>query len=320
MSAATHVLALAGGVGGAKLACGLAAALPPADLTLVVNTGDDFEHLGLHVSPDIDSVTYAMAGLNDPVRGWGLAGETWNAMAAVTRLGGPDWFALGDHDLATHLLRSQRLRAGDTLSQVTADFARQLGISHCIVPMSDDPVRSVVETADGDLPFQDYFVRRRCGPAFRGIRFDGIADARPARGFLDALDNPRLRAVVLCPSNPLLSLRPILSLPGVDAHLRARGVPVVAVSPFVGGDAVKGPAAKILRELGVPVSPEGLLGCYDGLVDALVVDARDAAFAERANMPVLATDTLMRDRDDQVRLARETLAFVDTLPVRGTAA
>ncbi|WP_202842573.1 2-phospho-L-lactate transferase [Luteimonas saliphila] len=320
MSRDGHFLALAGGVGGAKLANGLTQVLAADALTIVVNTGDDFEHLGLHVSPDIDSVTYALAGLNDPVRGWGLAGESWNAMRAVARLGGPDWFALGDHDLATHLLRSQRLRAGETLSQVTAAFARRLGIGHRIVPMSDDPVRSVVDTDEGPLPFQDYFVRRRCEPAFRGIGFDGIADARPAVGFLDALADPQLRAIVLCPSNPLLSLRPILSLPGVDERLRARRVPVVAVSPFVGGDAVKGPAAKILRELGVPVTPEGLLSFYDGLVDALVVDACDADWASCSRLSALATDTLMRDPGDQARLAREVLAFIDDLPGRSAGA
>ncbi len=342
MSDHGHILALAGGVGGAKLASGLAAVLAPEALTIVVNTGDDFEHLGLRVSPDIDSVVYALAGLNDPVRGWGLADESWNAMRAVARLGGPDWFALGDQDLATHLLRTEHLRK-ETLSQVTADFARRLGIAHCIGPMSDDRVRSVIETDVGSLPFQDYFVRHRCSPRFLGIRFDGIDSARPAPGFDAVLDDSDLRAVVLCPSNPLLSLRPILSLPGVSERLWQRRVPVVAVSPFVGGEAVKGPAAKILRELGLPVTPEGLLACYDDfngvpripaaaadslaqtratlatkkkhrLIDALVVDRSDADFAARSGATAVhVTDTLMHSVDDQARLAREVLAFVQRL-------
>lgn len=333
MNTRGHILALAGGVGGAKLANGLAAVLAPEALTIVVNTGDDFEHLGLHISPDLDSVMYALAGLNDPVRGWGLADESWNAMRALARLGGPDWFALGDQDIATHLLRSLRLRE-ETLSQVTADLARRLGIAHPIVPMSDDPVRSIVETDIGSLPFQDYFVRHRCTPRFLAIRFDDIDRARPAPAFIAALDDPDLRAIVLCPSNPLLSLRPILSLPGIIERLHERCVPVVAVSPFVGREAVKGPAAKILRELGLSTTPEGLLACYDNLgdadalasaqaarddkkhpiLDALVVDRSDADFAARAGaIAVHVTDTLMRDPDDQARLARETLAFVDRL-------
>lgn len=341
MNTSGHILALAGGVGGAKLASGLAAVLAPKALTIVVNTGDDFEHLGLYISPDVDSVVYALAGLNDPVRGWGLANETWNAMSAIARLGGPDWFALGDQDIATHLLRTLHLRTR-TLSEITADFARRLGIVHRIVPMSDDPVRSIIETDIGPLPFQDYFVRHRCAPRFIAIRYDGIDRARPARDFIAALEDPDLRAIVLCPSNPLLSLRPILSLPGIIERLQRRRVPVVAISPFIGRDAIKGPAAKILRELGLSPTPEGLLACYASfeqsrsgrvghaevlqsastarnhgerpLIDGLVVDRSDADFVTRAGtVAIHVTDTLMRNRDDQIRVARETLAFIDRL-------
>jgi len=308
-----HVLALAGGVGGAKFANGLSACLNAAALTIVVNTGDDFEHLGLHVSPDIDSVLYALAGLNDPVRGWGLAGETWQAMHALSRLGAPDWFALGDQDLATHLIRSERLRAGDSLSTVTAMLAARLGLTHRIVPMSDDPVRSIIHTDEGKLPFQEYFVRRHCEPVFAGIEFEGIERARLAPGFVEALDHPQLCAIILCPSNPLLSLRPMLSLPRIRQRLRATRVPIVAVSPFIGGNAVKGPAAKIFAELGIQATPEGLISCYDGLIDALVIDHRDGECAAQCPCPVLVTDTLMRNAADQTRLAREVLEFASRL-------
>jgi len=313
-----HILALAGGVGGAKFANGLAACLPVDALTIVVNTGDDFEHLGLHISPDIDSVLYALAGLNDPVRGWGLAGETWQAMHALARLGAPDWFALGDQDLATHLVRSERLRAGESLSTVTAMLAARLGIAQRIVPMSDDPIRSMIHTDEGILPFQEYFVRRRCEPVFQSIEFAGIDSARPAPGLMAALDDPHLHAILLCPSNPVLSLRPILSLPGIAQHLRARRVPVVAVSPLIGGHALKGPTAKILTELGIPVTPGGLLACYDGLIDALVIDRRDGEYAASLPCPALVTDTLMRDVAGQARLAREVLEFAAHLPPERT--
>jgi len=298
-----HILALAGGVGGARLANGLSACLPADALTIVVNTGDDFEHLGLHISP-------ALAGLNDPVRGWGLASETWQALHALTRLGAPDWFALGDQDLATQLIRSERLRAGDSLSSVTAMLAARLGLAQRIVPMSDDPVRSLIHTDEGVLPFQEYFVRRRCEPVFQSIELDGIDSAHPAPGFSAALDDPKLRATILCPSNPLLSLRPMLSLPGIRQRLRARQVPIVAVSPFIGRKAVKGPAAKIFDELGIQATPEGLLSCYDGLIDALVIDHHDGECAAQLPCPVLVTDTLMQGAADQARLAREVLEFV----------
>lgn len=310
------ILALAGGVGGARLASGLARCLEPGALTVVVNTGDDFELHGLHIAPDLDTVMYTLAGVNDAARGWGLAGETWAMLGAMKRLGGADWFMLGDQDIATHVLRTERLRS-ESLSTVTRDFCARLGIRQQVVPMTDQPVRTMVLTDAGRLPFQDYFVRRRCEPKFTGIEFDGIEAAKPSEGFLAALEDPALAAVVICPSNPLLSIRPIVSLPGVMDRLMSKHVPVVAVSPFIGGKAVKGPAAKIMQELGLPATPAGLLSCYGELVDAIVIDHADAdstPFDPRIR--TLVTDTLMRDAADQARLAGELVAFIqrDLLP------
>ena len=308
-----RILALAGGVGGARLANGLVRHLEPDALTIVVNTGDDFELHGLHIAPDLDTVVYTLAGLNDAARGWGMAGETWAMMGALRRLGAEDWFALGDQDVATHVLRTERLKT-QTLSEVTTGLCSRLGVRHRVVPMSDDPVRTVVVTEEGRLPFQEYFVRRRCGPRFIGVDFRGASSAQPSAGFLAALNDPALAAIVICPSNPLLSIRPITSLPTIAERLAQRRVPVIAVSPFIGNQAVKGPAAKILREIGLAPTPAGLLSCYGGLLDALVIDHADAGSAVpggRVRMHV--TDTLMRDTADQARLAAEVLAFAGRL-------
>ncbi|MBB5708156.1 2-phospho-L-lactate transferase [Sphingopyxis panaciterrulae] len=302
------IVALAGGVGGAKLAAGLAAILPPGNLTVVVNTGDDFVHLGLAISPDIDTVTYTLAGLNDRTQGWGLADESWHFMSALERLGGAQWFRLGDNDLATHVERTRRLRR-ETLSAITADFAKRLGIRQHIIPMSDDRVSTMVDTDEGELAFQDYFVRRRCEPRFRGIRFDGLGDALPSTGLIAALEDPALEAIVICPSNPLLSIEPILALAGVDKALRHRSVPLIAVSPFIGGEAVKGPAAKIMRELGLVPTPAAVAARYDGLLDGLVIDHADAAASAPEGLRLLVTDSLMRDAPDQARLAQEVIQF-----------
>lgn len=298
-------LALAGGVGGARFANGLAACLPPEALTIAVNTGDDFEHMGLSVSPDIDTVMYTLAGINNATPGWGVAGETWNAMHSLKRLGGPDWFQLGDHDIATHILRTLRLKT-ETLSQITADFSRRLGVGPSIAPMSDDPVRSMVHTDEGVLPFQDYFVRRQCAPRFLKLELAGIEAAKPSESLIAALTDERLGAVIFCPSNPVLSLQPILSLSGVRDLLDRCGAPVIAVSPFIGGKAVKGPAGKIMAELGLPASIDGLRAAYGDLVDAYVVDEADG---EAAGPDDLVTDTLMRNAADQARLAAEVIAF-----------
>lgn len=306
------ILALAGGVGGARLANGLAGISPPGELAVVVNTADDFEHLGLRISPDLDTVTYTLSGRNNRELGWGLAGESWAFLDMLGELGGEDWFRLGDRDMAVHVLRTSLLR-DSTLSAVTADFTRKLGIPHPIIPMSDDPVRSMVMTDRGELPFQHYFVRYQCSPRFCSIRFEGIGQARPSEGFLAALDNPGLEAIVICPSNPVLSIDPILALPGIRARLERCEAPIVAVSPFIGGKAVKGPAGKIMEELGLPATADTLIGHYGGLLDGLVINRGDGADAPRGRPAILATDTLMRDDADQARLAGEVLAFARRL-------
>jgi LPPG:FO 2-phospho-L-lactate transferase len=305
------ILALAGGVGGAKLANGLSQSLGH-QLVVAVNTGDDFEHLGLHVSPDLDTVMYTLAGLNNPETGWGRAGETWQFMRALRALGGETWFNLGDLDLATHVERTRRLKAGETLSAITADFCAKLGIAARVVPMADAPVRTMVRAEDGWLPFQDYFVRLRCAPVVSGFRFDGVERAAPSAGLRAALADPDLRAIVVCPSNPFVSVDPILAVPGVRAALAARTVPLVAVSPIVGGKAIKGPALKMMQELRLDPSALGIARHYGALLDGFVIDAQDAAL-ERAvaalGPKVLVTDTIMTDVPAQARLAAAVLAF-----------
>jgi LPPG:FO 2-phospho-L-lactate transferase len=306
-----RVVALAGGVGGAKLADGLARLLGER-LTVVVNTGDDFEHLGLPISPDLDTVMYTLAGIANPETGWGIAGETWNFMAQIERLGGPAWFRLGDRDLATHALRARRLKAGGTLTAVTAELCKALGVASTLLPMSDDPVRTRVETGDGELPFQDYFVRLRCAVPVRGLRCVGTDQAalNPA---LAQVSQAGLNAIIICPSNPYLSIDPILAVCGMRDWIAAQGAPVVAVSPIVAGAAVKGPAAKIMGELGVPASAAAIARHYAGLIDALVIDDADAALAgeiESAGVAARIAPSVMRGTDDRVALARACLAFV----------
>jgi len=303
------VLALAGGVGGAKLAEGLAAILPPGELTVAVNVGDDFEHLGLHVSPDIDTVTYTLSGLSNKEQGWGLEGETWNFITAIERLGGESWFRLGDKDIATHVERTRRLKS-EPLSAITADFARRLGIKQKIVPVSDDRARTMVRTDQGLLAFQDYFVRLRCAPRVEKLEFPGIETAKPSAGLLAALSAPDLEAIVVCPSNPFLSILPILSIPGIRLALEQRNAPLVAVSPIIGGEAVKGPAAKIMGELGHTVSSVGVAGFYGTLLDGLMIDKVDAHLApEIDGAEVLVGDSMMRNSEDRRRVATEVLAF-----------
>lgn len=314
-----HVVALCGGVGGVKLALGLYRVLDPGQLSVIVNTGDDFDHLGLHISPDLDTVLYTLGGIADHDRGWGRAGETWNFMDALGRLGGETWFQLGDRDLAMHVTRTQWLRNGGTLSEFTNQAARMLGISARILPMSDDRVRTIVVTAEGDLPFQHYFVGRRCEPAVKAIRFENAAKAVPAPGVSDLLLEPGVRAIVICPSNPYLSIDPILAVPGIR-HALANAVPVIAVSPIVGGQAVKGPTAKIMHELGIGVNTQAIAAHYRGLIDALVIDEADAAVQAKTDVPIMTTRTMMKTLGDRERLAYDVVSFAEQISPRRKAA
>jgi LPPG:FO 2-phospho-L-lactate transferase len=310
------VLALSGGVGGAKLALGLARVLPPGHLTVVANTGDDFEHLGLHVAPDLDTVTYALAGLDNPQTGWGRRDETWSFMAALAELGGETWFRLGDRDLAMHVERTRRLKAGETLSQITADLARRLGIASRILPMTDDAVRTRVQTREGVLDFQRYFVGLQCAPEVTGFLFDGAERAVPQPDLIAALRDAGLRAVVICPSNPFISIDPILALPGLRAALAATAAPVIAVSPIIAGRAVKGPTAKMMAELGLTVDPATVAAHYRGIIDGYMMDDADSHMAAMLDLPVETARTLMQSRDDREALARAVLAFADRIAAR----
>ncbi len=304
-----RIVALAGGVGGAKLAHGLSLVLPAHDLTVIVNTGDDFEHFGLHVAPDLDTVCYTLAGLANPDTGWGRSDETWHAITGVERLGGPAWFRLGDRDLGTHLERTRLLSAGVPLSEVTRRFCAAWGVGPVILPMSDQPVPTVVQSDEGDLAFQEYFVHRRCEPRVHGFEFRGLQGALPAPGVLAALE--AAEAVVICPSNPWVSIAPILSIPGIRQAIERR--PTVAVSPIIGGEAVRGPAAKMYAELGITPSAAAVAAHYQGIARGFVFDAADAELGpeiDRYMMWVLATQTLMRTTQDRQRLARDVIDFI----------
>jgi len=309
-----RVVALSGGIGGAKLALGLYRVLPPDTLTVIVNTGDDFEHLGLHICPDLDTTLYTLAGLANAELGWGRRDETWTFMQTLEALGGETWFRLGDADLALHVERTQRLKGGASLSAIAADLARRLGIEAAIVPVSDDPIRTRIATGDVELAFQDYFVRRRCAPRVQEITYQGAAAARLAPPALAALQSAALEAIIICPSNPYLSLDPLLAVPQLLPAVRAARVPVIAVTPLIGGEAVKGPTAKIMRELGIAPTPYAIAQHYEAWIDAFVLDRADAAQATAFDIPVHVTDTLMKSVGDRERLAREVLAFAATLP------
>lgn len=310
-----RIVALAGGVGGAKLAHGLAQILPPEDLTVIVNTGDDFEHYGLYICPDLDTVCYTLAGLANPETGWGRVNETWNAFENFSKLGGPDWFRLGDRDLGTHLERTRRLKAGDSLSQITKDFCKAWGIKHTVLPMSDQPVRTIVETEEGNLAFQEYFVHRRCEPRVKGFRFEGADQAEAVSGAREAMASAD--AVVICPSNPWVSIDPILRILSPLLSGERSGVRFVAVSPIIGGETVKGPAAKMYRELGIEPSALAVANHYRGLATGFVLDEIDAQLIESVgglNMRTLVTNTLMTGHDDRRRLANEVLNFIGEMP------
>ena len=310
-------LALSGGVGGAKLALGLVLALPdPARLMIAANTGDDFEHMGLSICPDIDTLMYTLAGLNNSETGWGRAGETDTFMNALAALGGETWFHLGDGDLATHLTRTHRLQKGEPLSDVTSALTRQLGIAAEIVPMTDDVVRTIVETDSGDLGLQPYFVREKCEPVVRGFRFEGCGDARPHARILERLADPDLGAIIICPSNPYISVDPILALPGLQNAIAESAAPVIAVSPIVGGQALKGPTAKMMRELGVAPSVTSVAAHYGDLLDGIVIDDADQSAAAGLidmGLDVVVTKTVMADLDDRVALANQVLGLAERL-------
>jgi LPPG:FO 2-phospho-L-lactate transferase len=305
------VVVLTGGVGGAKLVLGLVHILPAGEVTAIVNTGDDFTHLGLAISPDIDTLLYTLAGKANAAQGWGREGETWSFLAALRSLGGEDWFALGDGDLALHVLRTARRAAGEPLSAIIADFARAWGIGAAILPMSDDPVATVVETGEGPLAFQRYFVERRCEPAVQSVRFERAGTARPASGVIEAIH--AADAILIAPSNPFLSIDPLLAVPGFRAALGEAHAPVVAVSPIIGGAAVKGPTAKLMRELGQEVSNASIAAHYHGLIDGLVIHSGDDA---PESVELAHTDTMMRDEQDKVRVAEKALALARSIASR----
>ena len=313
MSESRPVLALSGGVGGAKLALGLYRILPPDTLTIVANTGDDFEHLGLSISPDIDTLLYTLSGQSNAELGWGRQDETWTFMGALEKLGGETWFRLGDGDLATHVERTRRLAAGESLSAITDDFRRRFGIAVRLLPMSDDKVRTRLDTDRGKLDFQDYFVRLRCEPSVSRLEFAGSETARPHRDFLAALGDPGLRAVVICPSNPFISIDPILSIPGLREALRLCQAPVVAVSPIIGGKAVKGPTAKMMAELGLPVDAAAVAHHYRDILDLYIADESDRDAVAQLDLPIVLTQTLMATLEDREALARTVLDAADRI-------
>jgi LPPG:FO 2-phospho-L-lactate transferase len=308
----SSILALAGGVGGAKLALGLALVLPPGALTVVVNTGDDDAFHGMHVSPDLDTVMYTLAGMANRETGWGLSGETFRTLEAMEQYGAPTWFRLGDADLATHIRRTDLLRQGWSLSRVTHELCARLGVVPSVVPMSDDPVRTIVLTDEGELAFQEYFVHRRCEPRITGTRFEGADSARIAPAFARAMASTE--ALLFCPSNPLMSMGPILAVPGVREAIASFSGPRIAVSPIVGGQALRGPAAKMMAELGEQVSCVGVARRYQGLCDIMVIDDVDrmqAPAIEALGMAVHVTNTIMESEEDKKALALEVLAIVE---------
>lgn len=306
-------LAITGGVGGAKLALGLRHLLGPEELTFVVNTGDDFEHLGLHVSPDVDTLMYTLSGLANPATGWGRVDESWHFIETLRALGGEGWFNLGDRDLAVHVQRSALLRAGLTLTAVTQQLYTAHGIRHRALPMCDAPVRTVVETDSGVLAFQHYFVRERCAPRIRAIRFAGAEAAAPGAELVACLESPELAGIIICPSNPFLSIDPILAIAGLRERLLRCSAPVIAVSPLIGGAAVKGPTAKIMAELSLPLDATAIARHYGPLIQGFILDQTDAALAPgiaAMGLKVTTAQSLMVSLDDRIDLAHTALGFL----------
>jgi LPPG:FO 2-phospho-L-lactate transferase len=306
------VVALSGGIGGAKLALGLSHILDPQNLVVVANTGDDFEHLGLSISPDLDTLMYTLAALNNAEMGWGRRDETWSFMDALERIGGETWFRLGDTDLATSVERTRRLKMGDTLAQITDDFCRSLGVSHRILPMTNDLVRTQVRTRLGWLDFQDYFVRQKCAPAVEAFAFRNVEKAIALPEFIANLSDSELRAVIICPSNPFISIDPILALPGIVDALRKCAAPIIAVSPIIAGQSVKGPTMKMMRELNLAVTPMSVAEHYKSFLNGYIVDTVDVDGLAPPGVEVRSAKILMQTLEDRVGLARECLKFADT--------
>ena len=307
------VVALSGGIGGAKLALGLSRIVAPENLLVVANVGDDFEHLGLHISPDADTLMYTLAGLDNTKLGWGRQDETWAFMETLKMLGGEDWFLLGDRDLAVHVERTCRLRRGDPLSAITADFCRRLGVGPRILPATNDPLRTRLRTDEGWLDFQDYFVRLQCRPVVQELAFEGAEHARTHPDILAALRDERLRAVVICPSNPFISVEPILAVSGMREALAACAAPIIAVSPIIGGRAIKGPTAKMMGELGLTASAATVAKRYGDLLDGYVMDIGDAEEAAQVASKVTLARTLMTNIAEREELARVVLETADAL-------
>jgi LPPG:FO 2-phospho-L-lactate transferase len=311
-----RVVALAGGVGGAKLADGLYRSLPTKALTVIVNTGDDFTRYGLHVSPDLDTVLYTLAGIAHPVNGWGIADDTRQMIEMMKRYGDEAWFGLGDKDLATNLLRTESLASGKRLSQITQELARRLGVTAGLLPMCDDRIATVVDTVEyGMLNFQEYFVRYRWQPVVKRLEYVGEESAEPATGVIEAIEQADV--IVICPSNPLLSIEPILRVKRIRTALERRQAPCVCVSPIVAGSALKGPAAKLMAELGLQASAVGVATYYGDLIDGFVMDQADHASSQEIRMPVLVSNIVMHDAPDRVRLATELLEWSRSIEVRG---
>jgi LPPG:FO 2-phospho-L-lactate transferase len=301
------IVAMAGGVGGAKLVDGLAQILSPGELTVIVNTGDDFEHLGLFISPDLDTVCYMLAGLANPNTGWGRDGETFRALENIKKLGGPAWFGLGDQDLGTHLERTRRIKSGQSISQVTHDFCLAWGIKQTVLPMSDEPVHTMVDTVEfGEMAFQEYFVHHKCDPVVQGFRFAGIENALPAPGVLEAIDSAD--AIIFCPSNPWVSIDPILSVQGIRQAIVT--LPIIAVSPIIGDAALKGPAAKMFKELGIPPSAVAVARHYGDLLNVFILDKVDSRLLKEFSIPAYATNTIMKTRADRHQLAEDVLHLI----------
>lgn len=311
----TH-LALSGGIGGAKLSLGLEHVIQSPKLMIAVNTGDDFRHMGLYISPDLDTLMYTLSGRSDPERGWGLVNETWSFMETIKEIGGESWFQLGDRDLATHVERTNRLNKGEKLSAITSLFCSKYGIEAQIIPATDDPLQTLVETMAGFISFQNYFVREQCKPKIVSLQFNGSETAKPCTDLEQVLSSSKLETVIICPSNPFLSIDPILSVKGIKEGLKQNRAKVIAVTPIVGGDAVKGPTAKNLRDLGYPVSALAVAKYYSSFIDGFILDKedeQDAPLIESLGIKVCLEDTIMIDLKSKIRLAERVLDFSKSL-------